>query len=681
MIDNEISENVEQLKSQISVMEQLLEVYEQSVMEQSVKLQRTKDELEHSNADLHKLNHAAYHELQESEKRFRDIAENSMEWIWEVDHEGKYTYSSPVVERILGYKPGEVLGKYFYDYFHPEDREDLMKATLKVFSSKQAFRNVTNRNIHKNGSIVWLKKSGIPIVNEVGTLTGYRGADTDITEQRNVEEKIGKAKESYESLVRNIPDALYSSLPDETGTTIYVSPRWKDWTGYSPEDFYNNSETWPNSIHLEDRDRAVQSYIDAFSNRKEYIFEYRLVNKDNGEVHHVRDHGIPLKDETGKIIRIDGIVTDITDRKRAEDQVQRQVSRLDALHSIDKAIASSFDINITSDILLNQVTAQLGVDAATILRLNPHTYLLEYIGGKGFRTRALKYTRLKMGESNAGRAAIERRIVMINNLKDYTDGFLRSDSFPDEEFVSYIGVPLIAKGLVKGVLELFHRTPLHEEPEWMDFIETIADQAAIVMDNATLFEDLQRSNTDLVLAYDSTIEGWSKALDMRDKETEGHSQRVMEMTLRIAYELGIREEEHVHIRRGALLHDIGKLGVPDNILLKPDPLTDEEWVIMKRHPRNAYDVLKKIIYLKPALDIPYCHHEKWDGTGYPRGLNGEEIPLAARIFAIVDVWDALRSDRPYRPAWPKEKVIEHVRSLSGTHFDPEIVEIFLKMEL
>lgn len=135
----------------------------------------------------------------------------------------------------------------------------------------------------------------------------------------------------------------------------------------------------------------------------------------------------------------------------------------------------------------------------------------------------------------------------------------------------------------------------------------------------------------------------------------------------------------MHVRRGALLHDIGKMGVPDSILSKPDKLTDGEWVAMRKHPVFAYEMLAPIAYLKPALDIPYCHHEKWDGSGYPRGLKGEQIPLAARLFAIVDVWDALRSNRPYRAAWPEEKALEHIRSEAGTHFDPEIVELFLKL--
>ncbi|MEK7698439.1 MAG: HD domain-containing phosphohydrolase, partial [Nitrospirota bacterium] len=268
----------------------------------------------------------------------------------------------------------------------------------------------------------------------------------------------------------------------------------------------------------------------------------------------------------------------------------------------------------------------------------------------------------------------------IPNLKEDPDGFVRSKPFADEDFITYFAVALIAKGEVKGVLELFHRSLLDIEPQWLEFLETVADQAAIAIDNAALFEKLQSSNVELTLAYDTTIEGWSRAMDMRDKETEGHTQRVTEMTLRIAQEMGIKEEEFVHIRRGGLLHDMGKLGVPDNILLKPGPLTEEEWGIMKRHPQLAYEMLYPIEYLRPALDIPYCHHEKWDGTGYPKGLKGEEIPLAARIFAVVDVWDALNSDRPYRPAWTREKVREHICSLSGTHFEPNVAEVFLKIE-
>ncbi len=210
----------------------------------------------------------------------------------------------------------------------------------------------------------------------------------------------------------------------------------------------------------------------------------------------------------------------------------------------------------------------------------------------------------------------------------------------------------------------------------MDYFKTLAGQAAIIIDNSKMFDGLQSSNMELRLAYDATIEGWSRAMDLRDKETEGHTQRVTEMTIRLAQEMRINVDQIIHIRRGALLHDIGKLGVPDAILLKPEKLTDDEMVIMRQHPQFAFDMLLPIEYLNPALDIPYCHHEKWDGTGYPRGLKGEQIPLAARLFTVIDVWDALRSDRPYRKAWPEEKVREYIQNQSGMIFDPNVVSKF-----
>lgn len=191
--------------------------------------------------------------------------------------------------------------------------------------------------------------------------------------------------------------------------------------------------------------------------------------------------------------------------------------------------------------------------------------------------------------------------------------------------------------------------------------------------------NLEVAHEKLLSAYDATIEGWSHAMDLRDKETEGHTLRVTELSEKLGRIMGINDEELVYMRRGALLHDIGKLGVPDAILLKPDKLTEEEWKIMHQHPKYAYDMIQPIEYLRPALDIPFCHHEKWDGSGYPRGLKGNDIPLTARIFAIVDVWDALTSDRPYRPAWEKGKVLEYVKEQSGKHFDPYVVEQFIKM--
>ncbi|MEW6240416.1 MAG: GAF domain-containing protein [Chloroflexota bacterium] len=366
-------------------------------------------------------------------------------------------------------------------------------------------------------------------------------------------------------------------------------------------------------------------------------------------------------------------------RKQAEEKNRQQLARLTALWEIDQAIASSFDSGPSLNILLSQALNLLNVDAATVLKNNTGMNTLEYAAGLGFKTNAAKTASIKLGESYAGRAALERRMVRIPDLSKDPNNVLLTRLLKGEGFVQYYGTPLVVKGKVIGVLEVFSRSVIERDREWFDFFNMLAGQAAIAMDSSHMFADLQRSNIELAVAYDATIEGWSHALDLRDKETEGHTQRVTETTLRLAEVMGFDPQERVQVRRGALLHDIGKLGVPDAVLLKPGALTEEEWVIMRRHPEYAYEMIQPIEYLRPALDIPYCHHEKWDGTGYPRGLAGERIPLAARIFAVVDVWDALRSDRPYRPAWPIEKARAYIQEQAGKHFDPNVVSTFLKL--
>jgi HD-GYP domain-containing protein (c-di-GMP phosphodiesterase class II) len=366
---------------------------------------------------------------------------------------------------------------------------------------------------------------------------------------------------------------------------------------------------------------------------------------------------------------------------RLYDSSQQRLEQVQALRNIDVAIASSLDLKLTLNVVLEQVIGQLRVDAAAILLLNPHTRLLQYGAGRGFRTKGIERTKLRIGEGHAGRVALERASVIIPDVSAVmTDEvFARKKLLAPEEIVFYAATPLIAKGNVGGVIEVYHRTPLEPDHEWREFLETLAGQASIAIDNSILFADLQRSNVDLSMAYDATIEGWAMALDLRDKETEGHSRRVTEMAEQTARAMDFRGADLVHVRRGALLHDLGKLGVPDGILLKPGPLTEEEWVIMRRHPQLAFDLLSPIAYLRPALDIPYGHHEKLDGTGYPRGLKGEQIPLAARIFAMVDVWDALRSDRPYRASLPPEKCRSIIEADTGRHFDPRVTEAFFKV--
>lgn len=364
----------------------------------------------------------------------------------------------------------------------------------------------------------------------------------------------------------------------------------------------------------------------------------------------------------------------------ASRQLSRRLQRLEALRSIDAAITASLDLRVTLNIFLDQLTTQLRVDAADILLLRPHTQTLEYAAGHGFRTAALQDGRLRVGEGHVGRSVIDRKRMRIPSLPDEMGDSTRAPLLVAEGFIAYFVAPLIVKGQVKGVLEVLHRGSLDPDLEWLGFLDALVAQAAIAIDNATMFEEVQRANAELTLAYDATLEGWVRALDLRHNETEGHTQRVTALTVELARTMGIAEEELVYIRRGALLHDIGKIGIPDAILLKPGPLSKKEWEVMRRHPVYAYELISPISYLRSALDVVYPHHEKWDGTGYPRGLKGEEIPLAARIFAVADVWDALRSDRPYRAAWPDEKVLKYIREQTGKHFDPKVVEVFLKLK-
>lgn len=364
---------------------------------------------------------------------------------------------------------------------------------------------------------------------------------------------------------------------------------------------------------------------------------------------------------------------------RLLEQTERRLQRLTVLSAIETAIASSLELSVTLNVLLEQITAQLDVDAAAVLLLDAHLQTLEYAGGRGFRGQGVEHVRLRMGEDYAGRAVLERNLISVPDLNEPGSAPERPERIAGEKFVTYYVVPLLAKGQVKGVLELYYRRRFEPDAEWPDFLETLARQAAIAIEDAAMFAEMQRSYTDLVVAYDTSIEVWSRALDLREKEFAGHAQRLTDLSLRLAREMGVDESLLPHIYRGALLHDIGQLSIPDSILLNPGPLSEDEWKIVREHPRRAYEMLFPIVYLHQALNIPYCHHERWDGSGYPRGLKGNEIPIEARIFAVVDTWDALCTDRPQRPAWSKKEALRYIREQAGKQFDPAVVDAFLRI--
>ena len=379
-----------------------------------------------------------------------------------------------------------------------------------------------------------------------------------------------------------------------------------------------------------------------------------------------------------------GVLADIgaaaLENARLHRQTSMRLSQLQALRTIDIAISSSLDLHVTLDVLLDRVLT-LGIDGATVLLFDAGTQKYSPAASRGIAARQVGRTPIQPGEGPCGVAVLERRPVTSRDPAADAARCPRCKVLSQAGYQWCLALPLIAKGQVKGVLEVVRLADADLDIDQREFLEALAGQAAIAVDNAALFTDLARSNQELTLAYESTLEGWSRALDLRDRETEGHSQRVTATTLRLAEAMGIRQAELVHIRRGALLHDIGKLGIPDAILHKTGPLTEEEWVIMRKHPEYARDMLQPIPFLRPAVDIPYCHHENWDGTGYPRGLKGEDIPTAARLFALADVWDALRVDRPYRSGRPDAEARESIRSNRGVRFDPAIVDVFLSMDL
>jgi HD-GYP domain-containing protein (c-di-GMP phosphodiesterase class II) len=361
------------------------------------------------------------------------------------------------------------------------------------------------------------------------------------------------------------------------------------------------------------------------------------------------------------------------------EETQLGLKRLEALHEIDRIITSSVELSFAIKQIMKIVVTQLDIDAANVLIYDPNSLMFIPENAVGFHNKSLYQKNHQPGNGFASRVALERKIVRVEGQDEFNNQFGDTSTLTQEGFSTCIGIPLIVKGEIKGVLEIFHRSPLQIDNEWEGFLQTLATQLAIAIDNSQMFENLQKSHLELTLSYDATIEGWAKTLELRDQETQGHSERVTSMSVKLARALGMSEEELIHIRRGSILHDVGKIGIPDKILQKPGQLTEDEMAVMREHPTLAYNVLSGSVFLKKALDIPYSHHEKWDGSGYPKGIKAEEIPLAARVFAIIDVYDALRSDRPYRKAWSKGRALKHIKEQSGSHFDPRVVEIFLEL--
>ena len=627
-----------------------------------------------------------------SELRYRRLFETAQDGILILDaRTGSISDVNPYLINMLGYSREEFVEKKLWEVGAFKDIEASRNSFLAL--QKNEYIRYENLPLKTKGGRL-LPVEFVSNVYLVGDEKVIQCNIRDISDRKRAEEAL-RAKEvahwslietleEHWLLIKHLPVGVVVHAPDTK--IVLCNPEASQLLGMSSDEMLNMSARDPRWNFV--REDGTRMHADEFPVNQVIATGHVLKNfvmgiaqEMDGKYTWVLVNAYPELDGGELLRQVVVTFADISDIKYAEERIQLHLEHLTALVEIDRAINFSFDLNLSLSTLLTHVIAQLGVDAADVLLFNPASRALEYVAGRGFHTKAIEHARQSLGEGYAGGAAQERSIVHIPDLAKEHDSFLGGILLAGENFVSYYGVPLIAKDKLMGVLEVFQRTQTVHDEEWLDFLKALAAQAAIAIDNVTLFDNLQRSNTELAQAYDATIEGWSRALELRDNETEGHTQRVAVLTVKLARLFGMSDAELVQVRWGALLHDIGKMGIPDGILLKHDSLTEAEWVLMKNHTVFAYEMLSPIRYLRSALDIPYAHHEKWDGTGYPLSLKGDQIPLAARIFAVADVWDALRSDRRYRNSWSVEKVREHLRSLAGTHFDPHVVSVCLDSDI
>ncbi len=604
------------------------------------------------------------------------IIENQPGLISLKDLDGRFLTVNGVFSRACKKKISEILGKTDLDVWPREFAEKYRADDAEVIKQKIPLH--TEESIFDEGQVKWFETFKMPILDETLQVIGVTSFAREITARKRAEQTLRESESRLKEAQRM---ALIGNWElDLVKNKLSWSDEIYRIFEIEPAAFNGSYEAFLNMIHPDDRESVKRAYAYSLEEQIPYEVVYRVLTPPFGDIKYMQERCETFYDADGHPLRSVGTTQDITKSRRAEEHIQKQLEHLSALHNIDNAIKSSTDLHTTLKVFLDEVAAQLKVDAASILLLNNNALTLDYAASHGFNAAAfLQSTKLEIGQGYAGRVILDRKTIHIPNLTKTESQLAEALARAGENFMTYVGAPLIAKGQVVGVLEIFQRSPLAPDPEWFDFLDILAGQAAIAIDSAQLFENLQRSNFDLLLAYDATIEGWSRAMDLRDHETEGHTQRVTTLSLKLARQMGIPDTEMIHVRRGALLHDIGKIGVPDRILLKPDILTADEWEIMRQHPTYAYEMLNPILYLKPALDIPHFHHEKWDGTGYPDKRKGADIPFSARIFAVVDAWDAVTSIRPYRSPWSKEKAIEYIKSESGKHFDPQVVETFLRL--
>ena len=610
--------------------------------------------------------------LHDSEARFRSFIEQSSEGMVLIDEYGQIIEWNSAQENISGITRAEVLGCPYWEIQHRTLPEDL-KAKYKPEYFRAGLQNALQTGglpaqvAAREAIIQTASGQNKPIFQvsfPIRTESGYRiGALVrDITERKVAEQALMEGEARLRAIVQTANDAVVTMNKDQ----IIV-----DWNmaaetifGYSSVEALGMviSQIVPKQL----RNKQATGIARALAGEQQVfgkMIEVMGLSKDGREFP-IEMTLAEWKTQAG--VFFTGIIRDVSERKRREIEMQA----ISTLSAAMRSVPNRAEILL---VIVEQLSSLLQCEAISAEIIDPVTGDAVVEAAYGIWE---PFVNLRQAAGTGLNKIIQetRQPYHKNHLRQ--DANLFAPGYICGQIRAVAGVPLYTHDRLIGFLWMGRKKEI-AEPE-VRLLTAVADIAANAIHRATLHEQTQKDATDLALAYDTTLEGWAQALEMRDQETEGHARRVVKMTIDLASAMGVTGVDLVHVRRGALLHDVGKMGIPDTILLKPGTLNDREWEIMRRHPEYAFQFMRQIDYLNQAIDIPYCHHEKWDGTGYPRGLQGEGIPLLARIFSVIDVWDALTSDRTYRKAWSSEQAKRYIAEQAGKHFDPRVVAVFLE---
>ncbi|MDO9088283.1 MAG: PAS domain S-box protein [Anaerolineaceae bacterium] len=584
------------------------------------------------------------------------------------------THISPEWKRQLGFEEDEIRhdDHEWESRLHSDDKEKTIRQINEVFVGSDNFYETTFRLKHKNGSYRWILSRGSIRRDDRGNALQVIGCHVDITEQKEYELGLLMNERRFRSLAESSQDII--TLFDREYKIAYFNQAGLEFLGVGHAVVQGKllGEIFSDNRLVRNLEMDVEQVF-QYEELVQRITNWPL-NVNNADNHKiVFDWRLsPVFNSDGQVEWVLGIARDISAIIETESALKKSEEKFRRIFE-----TSGLGISIT-DLSGNFTAGNPAVLKTLGYEIDEYTKLsiADISHPEDVQEDMKMLEEFKAGLRDS--FTIEKRVFRKDGSIVW--GKLIASLVRDER-----GDPLFAIGMLEDIKD----RKLAEEKEKSIQLELQrlldnADQSrkallSVIEDQKITEDELKRLAKDLLVAYDSTLQGWSSALELREQETAGHSRRVVALTLEIARSLGVEGEDLAHIERGALLHDIGKMGIPDRILLKPGPLSDEEWVEMRKHPNYAYNLLSKIDFLKQAIDIPYSHHERWDGSGYPQGLTGENIPLAARIFAVVDIWDALGSDRPYRPAWKRKEIMNYIQDISGKHLDPKIVSVFFNI--